>query len=270
MLPEFILRKRTGIGESRESAEQVAIKVINLKTAQAAFVDKFLPRELDVARKLEHKNIIETILIYEGKYTHNVYMISELAQRDLLEYIQLKGPIRETLVRRLFHDLASGLEYMHSLNIVHRDIKCENCFISFNGVLKLGDFGFARTMDGDELSRTFCGSTVYAAPEILASSEDYNAFYSDVWSCGIILYAMFTAKLPFNREKLTLFTQSTVVEVPKLTVNASDMAVRLLRGILLYNPIDRLKLKVITEKKHEWYSPNAIHKIIEAQLHENN
>ena len=67
-------------------------------------------------------------------------------------------------------------------------------------------------MDGDELSRTFCGSTVYAAPEILASSEDYNAFYSDVWSCGIILYAMFTAKLPFNREKLTLFTQSTVVE----------------------------------------------------------
>ena len=74
----------------------------------------------------------------------------------------------------------------------------ENCFISFGGVLKLGDFGFARTIENDELSRTFCGSTVYAAPEVITASENYNAFYSDVWSCGIVLYAMFTAKDGFK------------------------------------------------------------------------
>ena len=79
-------------------------------------------------------------------------------------------------------------------------------------MLKLGDFGFARTMEKDELSQTFCGSTVYAAPEILAASEDYNAFYSDIWSCGIILYAMFTAKLPYTREQLKDFTQRHFVE----------------------------------------------------------
>ena len=67
-------------------------------------------------------------------------------------------------------------------------------------------------MEVDELSSTFCGSTVYAAPEILASSDDYNAFYSDIWSCGIILYAMFTAKLPFDREKLTRFAEYKIVE----------------------------------------------------------
>ena len=67
-------------------------------------------------------------------------------------------------------------------------------------------------MEIDELSSTFCGSTVYAAPEILASSDDYNAFYSDIWSCGIILYAMFTAKLPFDREKLTRFAEYQIVE----------------------------------------------------------
>ena len=71
----------------------------------------------------------------------------------------------------------------------------ENCLIGFDGVLKLCDFGFARTLDEGELSRTFCGSTVYAAPEVLSASEDYNPYFSDVWSCGIVLYAMFTAQV---------------------------------------------------------------------------
>ena len=88
----------------------------------------------------------------------------------------------------------------------------ENCFISFGGVLKLGDFGFARTIENDELSRTFCGSTVYAAPEVITASENYNAFYSDVWSCGIVLYAMFTAKLPYSRDKLSHFIQGQFVD----------------------------------------------------------
>ena len=62
----------------------------------------------------------------------------------------------------------------------------------------------------------------------------------------------------------------TVFSVPKLTVNISYMAMDIICGILLFNPIDRLKLKMITAKKHEWYSANAMHKIIEAQLHKNN
>ena len=72
-----------------------------------------------------------------------------------------------------------------------------------------------------------------------------------------------------HQHKFTNITV-TLFSVPILTVKISDMATRLIRGILLFNPIERLKLKVITEKKHEWYSPNAIHKIMEAQLHENN
>ena len=64
------------------------------------------------------------MLIHDAGLRHeNIYMISELARIDLLEYIQLKGALREKLVRRLFYDLASGVDYMHSLNLVHRDIK---------------------------------------------------------------------------------------------------------------------------------------------------
>ena len=71
----------------------------------------------------DHRNVIKTILIHDVRSSENIYIISELARTDLLEYMKLKGALRETLVRRLFYDLASGVQYMHSINLVHRDIK---------------------------------------------------------------------------------------------------------------------------------------------------
>ena len=80
-------------------------------------------------------------------------------------------------------------------------------------MLKLADFGFARDVGiGDSLSDTFCGSTVYAAPEILTAKYDYDPRYSDAWSCGIVLYAMFTAKMPFGRDLLNKFVKLKLVE----------------------------------------------------------
>lgn len=252
------MRDTFGGGSGIEQGTNVAVKVINRKTAPVSFLKKFLPRELDVARQLDHRNVIKTILIHDQRSNENIYIISELARTDLLEYMKLKGALRETLVRRLFYDLASGVNYMHSINLVHRDIKCENCLIGFDGVLKLGDFGFARSVERENLSRTFCGSTVYAAPEILTAKHEYDPRYSDTWSCGIVLYAMFTAKMPFGRDLLNKFVKLKIVEVPIVPANISEMAIRVIRGILLFNPEQRLKLNVIAEKKHEWFKVNAL------------
>ena len=156
----------------------------------------------------------------------DIYIITELARTDLLDYIRFNGALRETLCRRLFFDLASGVEYMHSINLVHRDIKwyqarpknignlffSENCLIGYDGILKLGDFGFARSMEQDALSSTFCGSTIYAAPEILIAGGAYDPRWVDSWSCGIVLYAMLTAKMPFSRNVLTKFVKYRYVE----------------------------------------------------------
>ena len=92
------------------------------------------------------------------------------------------------------------------------EIFSENCLIGYDGLLKLGDFGFARSLADDELSRTYCGSTVYAAPEILTAKHSYDPRYADVWSCGIVLYAMLTAKMPFGRDLLNKFVKLRIVE----------------------------------------------------------
>ena len=88
----------------------------------------------------------------------------------------------------------------------------ENCLIGFDGVLKLGDFGFARSMESEQLSRTFCGSTVYAAPEILTATDWYDPRWADAWSCGVVLYAMLTAKMPYAREQLAKFVKFQYVD----------------------------------------------------------
>jgi len=262
------VRERTLAGDlSVSKGTLVAVKVIDRTTASATFLKKFLPRELEVVKQVDHKNIIKTFLVYD--VGSDIYIITELARTDLLDYIRFHGALRETLCRRLFYDLASGVEYMHSNNLVHRDIKCENCLIGYNGILKLGDFGFARSMEQDSLSSTFCGSTVYAAPEILIAGGAYDPRWVDSWSCGIVLYAMLTAKMPFSRNVLTKFVKYRYVEAPPIPTHITDMAISVIRGILLFNPDERLKLTVIAKKKHEWYSVNALN-IIKKKTESNN
>jgi serine/threonine protein kinase len=249
--------KLGGFDDTVSKGTLVAVKVIDRLSSPPALLNKFLPRELEVCKKLDHRNIIKTFLIHDAG--HSIFIITELARSDLLDYIQLNGALRETLCRRLFYDLASGVEYMHSINLVHRDIKSENCLIGHDGVLKLADFGFARDVGiGDSLSDTFCGSTVYAAPEILTATDWYDPRWADAWSCGVVLYAMLTAKMPYAREQLAKFVKFQYVDAPVLPSHISDMAISVVQGILLFNPDKRLKLTAITKKKHDWYSVNAL------------
>ena len=86
---------------------------------------------------------------------------------------------------------------MHTSGVAHRDLKLENIMLdATHEHLKVGDFGFAREVRQGDLSRTFCGSLVYAAPELLRH-EDYCPFCSDVWSLGVILVVLLTGRALF-------------------------------------------------------------------------
>ena len=100
---------------------------------------------------------------------------------------------------------------MHDHQLVHRDIKCENLLITLEGVLKVADFGFARTFHEGDLSQTYCGSTAYTAPEVLRANDSYNAFLSDTWSCGVILFILLTGAMPFNKTNLHTILKQNIV-----------------------------------------------------------
>jgi serine/threonine protein kinase len=102
----------------------------------------------------------------------------------------------EDEARRIFQQVISAIEYSHLHRMAHRDLKPENLLLDEDNNIKLIDFGLANSMkDGASLS-TACGSPNYAAPEVISGTA-YGGQDVDVWSCGVILYAMVYGNLPF-------------------------------------------------------------------------
>lgn len=133
------VKKATSIKEKKV----VAIKFISKSKTPSDYLTKFLPREIDVVRGLDHPNIIKYYRCIET--TRRVYIVMQFADNgSLLDLIRRRSQLTEHEARAIYRQLLSALEYCHGHGIVHRDIKCENLLFDSENVLKLIDFGFAR------------------------------------------------------------------------------------------------------------------------------
>ena len=119
---------------------------------------------------------------------------------ELFDHILAHKYLRERDACRLFAQLISGVHYLHQKRIIHRDLKLENLLLDRNRNVIITDFGFANNFGDkrDDLMATSCGSPCYAAPELVVQDGLYAGSAVDVWSCGVILYAMLAGYLPFD------------------------------------------------------------------------
>lgn len=129
-----------------------------------------LTREIHHHRRLHHGNVMK---LYEVLATEsNIWMVSELCSGgELYDYLVEQEILPEVEARRIFGQLCLAVAYIHGKGIVHRDLKLENILLDERCNVKLGDFGFTRDFEGKRLMETFCGTTGYAAPEMLAGKK---------------------------------------------------------------------------------------------------
>ena len=231
--------------------EKVAIKVIE----KDRMTDKDdiirLKREFDMLSKFNHPNVILVTEIFES--VDSYYSVMEYCEKgELFNYIVEKKRLSENESSFFYYQIIQGLEYIHSLGIVHRDLKPENLLLSKEHLLKIIDFGLSNYFKKGqkELLSTPCGSPCYASPEMVAGKK-YDGMKIDVWSTGIILFAMLCGYLPFedkNNDKLFDKILECKIEFPDfLSEDPKD----LINKILVVDPDKRITIEEI--KKHRYY-----------------
>lgn len=233
------------------TGEKVAIKILE-KTRISKVEDKErINREMAIMKKLNHFNIVKLYQIVENKLT--IYLIHEHVEgKEFMEYLTKKGKLKENEACKFYHQIISGLEYLHQCGIAHRDFKPENILMSNdNTILKIIDFGLSNTYKNNQLLKTACGSPCYAPPEMI-QEQSYNGALSDIWSSGIILYLMLCGNLPFYHEENEIMYQKILsgkFELPKFL---SDNAKDILKKILEVDPKKRMNFEEI--KAHPWFN----------------
>ncbi|GMK54536.1 hypothetical protein CspeluHIS016_0111220 [Cutaneotrichosporon spelunceum] len=280
-LGNYILLQTLGEGEfgkvklgvHSEYGVEVAIKLIRrgqLET-EARRANK-VEREIEVLRQLKHPNIVRMLdVIDTAKY---IGIVLEFAGGgELFDYILANRYLKEKDASRLFAQLISGVDYLHQKHIVHRDLKLENLLLDRHRNIIITDFGFANAFEreGDDLMATSCGSPCYAAPELVVSEGLYVGTAVDVWSCGVILYAMLSGYLPYdddpdnpdgdNINLLYKYIMSTPLNFPD---HMSRMAMDLLLMMLVPNPQERCNIPQI--EVHPWLG--AHHSIFDRSVEE--
>ena len=239
------------LGTHSLTNQSVAIKILD-KTKIANIQDKErINREIKIMKKINHFNITKLYTIIETKYI--IYLVEEYVQgKELNDYLYTKGKLTEPEACKFFHQIISGLSYLHYIGIAHRDFKPENILLTNdNKVLKIIDFGLGNIYKKGQLLKTSCGSPCYIPPEMI-KEEGYNPDKSDIWSAGIILYLMLCGHLPFYEEDNQLMYDKILkgdYDIPKFL---SDEAKDIIKKILEVDPKKRSNFEEI--KNHPWFN----------------
>ena len=166
---------------------------------------------------------------------------------ELLDYIVKKKRLDESEAAYFYVQLISGIETIHSKRIVHRDIKPENILIKENNILSIIDFGLSNTYKKGQLLSSACGSQCYEAPEMLLGKK-YNGLSVDIWSSGIVLYAMVCGYLPFEEQDEKLLVQKITEGKFDIPRHLGADCRNLILQILEVDPRNRISLENI--KRH--------------------
>jgi NIMA (never in mitosis gene a)-related kinase 1/4/5 len=210
-MEKFTILKRLGQGSfgvvykvrRKDDNKKYALKRINLKSMCQKQIEDAL-NEVRLLASLQHNHIIKFLEAFpagKNKYNMRLYIIMEYARggdlaNEIKKYKINKLTIPEHRIWKYIHQISDALDFLHSNNILHRDIKAANCFLTSEGNIKIGDMNISKIVKNGQFARTCIGTPYYMSPEVWRHKL-YNS-KCDVWSCGCLFYELAILEPPFK------------------------------------------------------------------------
>eukprot|EP00049_Salpingoeca_infusionum_P022762 m.8640 g.8640 ORF g.8640 m.8640 type:complete len:643 (-) comp5382_c0_seq1:531-2459(-) len=258
ILDNYNLKETIGTGgfakvklaRHKMTGEKVAIKVMEKERLARTNDLKRVALEIEALKQLRHQNISR--LYHAVETDERWFLVLEYAPGgELFDYIVARERCREDEARSFFREICCAVHHCHINGIVHRDLKPENLLLDRDQHIKLIDFGLIAHPDDihTSLLKTCCGSAAYAAPELIAGKR-YLGEPADMWSLGILLYALLCGFLPFdddNTQRLYQLIQKGEYEIPPWLSEGSQ---GIIGCLLKHNPARRITMDKLLQ--HPW------------------
>ena len=236
----------------------VAIKCLDKRVVKEENRHNKILHELMMFKTLVgHANVIQIYEVFENK-KYFFFVMEYASSGDLLQLMKKKNKLSEVTARHIFTQLAHGLEFIHSKGILHRDIKLDNILLQESEGeyrAKICDFGVSRFMSEGEVINEQCGTPAYIAPEII-KKKGYKGFSADLWSLGVMLYAMVMGAMPFKANNMDGLHEKIIkrdcdMQNDLVTPQAKDLIERL----LTVDPNKRITLPEVFQ--HPWMKESS-------------
>ena len=232
---------------------ELACKIVARDRLTSDIMEKRFENEIRIMQQLKHPGVVQIVDLCKDQ--HNFYVFMELCKggtffRFIINHCNPDGRVSEPEGKIFMLQILRVLQHVHSLGVCHRDLKPENILLDEFWHVKIGDFGLSRFVHKGALVETPCGSLVYASPECI-SKRPYDGKKSDVWSAGVILYAMLTGSFPWTKtNRAQLFDQIKRGEY-NVPAYLSPPCQALIRGLMTVDVNERMTIEEALN--HDWF-----------------